>query len=164
VFHLLLLLEPAAASLAAQRATPEQLQDLRMLAEEPDPNAPEAFDAFVARNADFHVRLAETSGNVRLAATLSRLLEELQRLYHAGLDLRAGVDDHRGEHRELMAALLKANHHAAHDIAVRQIEASRERVMEALLAAMSSPTAPGVMLNIERQRPRKRAWRAGARP
>jgi DNA-binding GntR family transcriptional regulator len=156
IFHLRLLLEPAAAALAAERASADQLQALRALAEDgTDVVTAHDFAALIARNREFHVLLAEASGNARLAATLRHLLEEIQRLFLAGLDLREGVEEQRGEHRDLVAALLKGNHHLAHDIAVRQIESSRERVMEALLAAMSSPIAAGVKLNIEpRRRPR----------
>jgi DNA-binding GntR family transcriptional regulator len=153
IFYLRLLLEPAAAALAAERATADQLQALRTLAESaPDVGADDRFATFIAQNREFHVRLAEASGNTRLASTLKHLLEEIQRLYLSGLDLRESIEDQRGEHRDLVAALLKGNHHLAHDIAVRQIESSRERVMEALLAAMSSPVATGVKLNIEARR------------
>jgi DNA-binding GntR family transcriptional regulator len=157
IFHLRLLLEPAAAALAAERASADQLQSLRALAEDgTEVVTTDDFAALIARNREFHVLLAEASGNARLAATLRHLLEEIQRLFLAGLDLRESVEEQRGEHRDLVAALLKGNHHLAHDIAVRQIESSRERVMEALLAAMSSPIAAGVKLNIE---PRRRARR-----
>lgn len=157
IFNLRLLLEPAAAALAAERASPEQLQALRALAEEHfEPDSTESFAAFIAQNRQFHALLAEASGNRRLASTLKHLLEEIQRLYLAGLDLRAGIEEQRGEHHDLVAALLKGNHHVAHDIAVRQIESSRERVMNALLASMSSPTAPAVKLNIEPRRSRAR--------
>ncbi len=153
IFHLRLLLEPAAAALAAERATADQLQALRVLAERDgegiEAGDADAFAGLITRNREFHVLLAEASGNTRLAATLRHLLEEIQRLFLAGLDLRESVEEQRGEHRDLVAALLKGNHHLAHDIAVRQIESSRERVMEALLAAMSSPTAAAVKLNIE---------------
>lgn len=153
IFHLRLLLEPAAAALAAERATAEQLQALRALAEDPPPSgSADDFSAFVQQDRQFHVLLAQASGNSRLGATLGRLLEEIQRLYFAGLDLADSVEEQRGEHRDLVAALLKGNHHLAHDIAVRQIESSRERVMEALLASMSSPTAVGVQLSIDPRR------------
>ena len=150
IFNLRLMLEPAAAAMAAEHATAEQLQALRKLAE--DHEDPADFRAFIAQNRAFHVKLAEASGNARLAATLTHLLEEMQRLYLSGLDLRSGIEEQRGEHRDLMAALLKGNHHLAHDIAVRQIESSRERVMESLLAAMSSPSPAAVNLNLDVRR------------
>lgn len=154
IFNLRLLLEPAAAAMAAEHATTAQLQALRTLAEDQDD--PDDYRAFIAQNREFHVKLAEASGNARLAATLTHLLEEMQRLYLSGLDLRSGIEEQRGEHRDLMAALLKGNHHLAHDIAVRQIESSRERVMESLLAAMSSTSPAAVKLNLEVRRPTAR--------
>lgn len=150
IFNLRLLLEPAAAAMAAEHATAEQLQSLRALAEEQEDAVD--FRTFISQNRAFHVKLAEASGNARLAATLTHLLEEMQRLYLSGLDLRSGIEDQRGEHRDQMAALLKGNHHLAHDIAVRQIESSRQRVMESLLAAMSSPSPAAVKLNLEVRR------------
>lgn len=153
IFNLRLLLEPAAAALAAERATADQLQALRLLAEENgEVDSDDGFAAFIAQGREFHVRLAEASGNRRLAVTLQHLLEEMQRLYLSGLNVRSGIEDQRGEHRDLVAALLKGNHHLAHEIAVRQIESSRERIMEALLGAMSSPVAAGVNLAIDRRR------------
>lgn len=139
IFNLRLLLEPAAAAMAAEHATAEQLQELRTLAEEHDATGSDDYRAFVTQTRTFHVRLAEASGNRRLAAILTHLLEEMQRLYLSGLDIRAGVEQQRGEHQDLVAALLKGNHHLAHEIAVRQIESSRQHVMESLLAAMSRP-------------------------
>lgn len=135
IFNLRLLLEPAAAAMAAEHATAEQLHELRRLAEEEDDA--DDYQRFVTLSRSFHVRLAEASGNGRLASTLTHLLEEMQRLYLSGIDLHVGVRHERGEHRDLVAALLKGNHHLAHDIAARQVESSRERVMEALLAAMT---------------------------
>ncbi|HEX5590110.1 MAG TPA: GntR family transcriptional regulator [Candidatus Limnocylindrales bacterium] len=151
IFNMRLLLEPAAAAMAAEHATAAQLQALRHLAED---GADDLGDdrAFIAQNRAFHVMLAAASGNARLASTLTHLLEEMQRLYLSGLDLRNGVEQQRGEHRDLVAALLKGNHHLAHDIAVRQIESSRERIMESLLAAMSSTGPAGVKLGVEVRR------------
>lgn len=153
IFNMLLLLEPAAASAAAEHATPDQLRLLRDLAEEPADHDHDDFVAFVTRNRDFHIALAEASGNARLAATLRHTLEELQRLYLSGLDRKAAMQDHHGQHAELIAALLKGNHHQAHDIARRQVEGSRVRMMEALFAAMSAPGSTRLRLTVE---PRKR--------
>lgn len=139
IFNLRLLLEPAAAAMAADHATAEQLQELRALAEEHESADHDDYEAFVTQARAFHVKLAEASGNGRLASTLTHLLEEMQRLYLSGFDIRAGIEQQRGDHRDLVAALLKGNQHLAHEIAVRQIESSRERVMESLLAAMSKP-------------------------
>lgn len=141
VFHMRTLLEPAAAELAAERASAEQLKRLQELAEESYVYGTlPTYEEFVVKNRDFHVLLAEASGNGRLAASLQNLLEEMQRLFLFGLDIRDSAEEQIEEHRELVDALLKGNHHLAREIATRQIETSRKRVMEALLGQMSGPS------------------------
>jgi DNA-binding GntR family transcriptional regulator len=139
VFQMRMLLEPAAAELAAERATAAQLKRLQGLAEESYVFGElPTYEEFVVKNREFHVLLAEASGNGRLAAMLRNLLEEMQRLFLFGLDIRDSAEEQIAEHRELVDALLKGNHHLARDIARRQIETSRKRVMEALLAEVTS--------------------------
>lgn len=134
VFFIRLLVEPAAAELAAERATAEQLRELQELSQKTYVfGDPETYERFISENRAFHVKLAEASGNRRLAATLGKLLEEMQRLFYLGLDLRDSAEEQVAEHREMLEALLKGNHHVAHEIAKRQVESSRKRVMEALL-------------------------------
>jgi DNA-binding GntR family transcriptional regulator len=70
---------------------------------------------------------------------LRTLLEEMQRLFLFGLDIRDSAKEQIDEHHELVDALLKGNPHVAREIAVRQIETSRKRVIEALLEEMSGP-------------------------
>lgn len=120
VFHLRLLLEPAAAELAAERATADQLKRLQELAEQSYVYGElPTYEEFLVKNREFHVLLAEASGNGRLAATLRNLLEDMQRLFLFGLDLGDSAQEHIQEHRELVDALLKGNHHLARDISVR---------------------------------------------
>lgn len=142
VFFIRLLVEPAAAELAAERATAEQLRELQELSQKTYIfGDPETYERFIAENRAFHVKLAEASGNRRLAATLRKLLEEMQRLFYLGLDLRDSAEEQVVEHRELLEALLKGNHHVAHEIAKRQVESSRKRVMEALLNSVGTSAA-----------------------
>lgn len=140
VFQMRLLLEPAAAELAAERATAEQLKRLQDLAEESYVygDVP-TYEDFVVKNREFHVLLAEASGNERLAAALRNLLEEMQRLFLFGLDIRDSAEEQIREHRDLVDALLKGNHQMARAIATQQIETSRKRVLEALLNEVDGP-------------------------
>lgn len=140
VFQMRMLLEPAAAELAAERATADQLKRLQELAEESYVYGElPTYEEFVVKNREFHVLLAAASGNGRLAAMLRNLLEEMQRLFLFGLDIRDSAQEQIAEHRELVDALLKGNQHMARQIATEQIETSRKRVMEALLGEMSGP-------------------------
>lgn len=134
MFHLRLLLEPAAAELAAERASAEQLKELQMLADESYVHGREdTYSNFIVKNRLFHMKIAEASGSRRLAKIHKSLLEEMARLFYIGLELRDSADEQVAEHKELLDALLKGNHHLARDISARQIETSRKRIIEGLL-------------------------------
>lgn len=134
VYQLRQILEPAAAELAATNATPEQLQGLRALVED---HSAATYEERADKLLRFHEILAEASGNRRLAATMASLLDEMQRLLSIGLDVEDSVTLHVGEHRELLEALLKGNHHNAREIAERQVETGRMRMFEAILASLT---------------------------
>ena len=146
IYQLRQVVEPAAAELAAANATPEQLQEMRNLVED-DPDS--SYTDRAERVLRFHEVLAEASGNARLASVLSGLMDEMQRLLYLGLDISESVALHSGEHRELLDALLKGNHHLAREIAENQVEVGRMRMFEAILASLTSAggTADRVVLN-----------------
>ena len=138
VFQLRLLLEPAAAELAAERASPEHLQKLKQTVDE-EPSDSHQDEAH--RSARFHATLAEASGNSRLAATLHNLLDEMHRLQFIGLERENDHEKEASEHRDLLDALLKGNHHLARDIAQRHVESDRMRVFEAILGSITGDGA-----------------------
>ncbi len=133
VFHVRLLLEPSAAELAAQRVTGPQLAELRRLAM---PRGSGHGDAHAA-NRSFHLAVAEASGNPRLAAFIGKLLEEVERLYHLGLDFGQDHPAHADSHLALVEALMEGDHHLARDIMSEAVQTSRRRVMEALIGSDS---------------------------
>ncbi len=147
IFQLRLLLEPAAAELAAERANPEQLQGLRELADVDDEASYEDRVDHIRR---FHTALAEASGNARLASSLASLLDGSQRLYFAGLDLSPSIGDHINGHRELVDAIIKGNHHLAAKIARDHVEAGRLKVIDAILASLtgSNPNAATALVGV----------------
>jgi GntR family transcriptional regulator, rspAB operon transcriptional repressor len=147
LFEMRLLLEPAAAELAATRASQEELAALHELAHESFvPGDPDSYERFLEHNREFHVRVARAAGNERLATTLRVLLEEMQRLFFISLSGNAPELVH--EHHELHDALLARDAVRARRVVIDQIEASRSRVMAGLLAG-AHPTgraASGVVL------------------
>jgi len=150
LFEMRLLLEPAAAELAATRASQEELAALHDLAHESYvPGDPGSYERFLARNREFHVRVAQAAGNERLASTLRVLLEEMQRLFFLSLSRNeeSTATELVHEHHELHDALLARDAAEARRIVIDQIEASRSRVMAGLLAG-THPTASaaGVVL------------------
>lgn len=135
VFQLRLLLEPAAAELAAERAKPEHLQILRSAVENSDETDAEDL---VKRAGVFHSTLAEASGNRRLSNSLQHLFDEMQRLRFIGLSTENPDVDESVEHRELLDALLKGNHHLAREITQRHVESDRMRIFDSILGSLGS--------------------------
>ena len=136
IFALRLLLEPAAARLAAGRIDERVLTQLN----EPclagyTPGDRSSESDFLRANREFHVAIANASGNRRLARVLEHLLEGTERLFHMGLAVRDRTDEMRHEHETLMSALLAADGDAAAKATVDQVNAARKMVMDGILAA-----------------------------
>jgi DNA-binding GntR family transcriptional regulator len=150
LFEMRLLLEPAAAELAATRASQEDLAALHDLAHESyAPGDPDSYERFLERNREFHVRVAKATGNERLATTLRVLLEEMQRLFFISLTGDGTAVELVHEHHELHDALLARDAARARQVVIDQIEASRSRVMAGLLAGAqpAGRAASGVVLS-----------------
>lgn len=140
IFDLRLTLESAAVERAAQEPSAEQIAKLKQLAgvryalEDP-----QSHSAFLEANRAFHLALAETTANRRLVDLLERLLIEMDRLFHLGLRLRDSSEEMAREHEEVVAALEVGDADAAKDAIKRQIIASRDRIMEAIMQGELHP-------------------------
>ncbi|MDA2979393.1 MAG: GntR family transcriptional regulator [Actinomycetota bacterium] len=134
IYQLRQVVEPAAAELAAANASPEQLQELRRLVEE---STKDSYEQKVDKVLRFHEILAEASGNDRLSAVIGGLMDEMECLLSLGLDIEKSVSVQASEHRELLDALLKGNHHSARTIAEHQVEVGRMRMFEAILESLT---------------------------
>jgi DNA-binding GntR family transcriptional regulator len=145
VFQLRLLLESAAAELAAEHITEEGLRQLKALVGVRYTYRDRAsYARFLRANREFHVAVAEASGNGRLAAFVAKLLEDMERILHLGLDLRDSADEMATEHQELVDALLKGDADLAGRVVTEQLQNSRKRVLEALVSSVGA--ASGIHL------------------
>jgi DNA-binding GntR family transcriptional regulator len=136
IFALRLLLEPAAARQAAGRIDAALLRELNELCRagyKPGDRASES--RFLRANRQFHVAIADASGNRRLARLLGQLLEETERLFHLGLAVRDRTEEMKHEHEDLLAALVRGDGGAAEQAAIAQIDAARTMVMDGILSA-----------------------------
>jgi len=133
IYELRAIVETAAVRLAAVRGTTEQL---RQIAETADFTYKYrdigSYASFLNLNADFHRSVAGLAGNARLVDQVSRLLDELNRVFHLGLDLRDSAHEMRDEHLALADALTQRDPDRAEAIVRSQIERSQQRVLEAL--------------------------------
>jgi DNA-binding GntR family transcriptional regulator len=140
VFELRLMLEPAAARMAAGKVPMRDLKVYDDLCREGyEPADPRTRARFLAANKAFHVTIAEATGNARLATAIEQLLDEMMRLLHLGLGLRKASQATLHEHKALVKALARGDGEAAERIAREQIEEARSIVLSAIL------TSPSVM-------------------
>jgi len=145
IFELRSILESAAARLASLRATDQQLAEFSAAAnftyvfKDPD-----SYSHFLDLNADFHRSLGLLAGNQRLADQISKVLDQLTRVFHLGLDLRDSTDEMRDEHLMLAQALSDRDPDRAEQIAQAQISRSQQRVLEALTDSLLGGAVGGL--------------------
>jgi DNA-binding GntR family transcriptional regulator len=149
VFQLRLLLETAAAELAAEHITEEALRQLNALVAVRYTYRDRAsYGRFLRANRDFHIAVAQASGNQRLAAFVGKLLEDMERILHLGLDLRDSAEEMATEHAELVDALLRGDGALARKVVTEQLQNSRKRVLEAVVGQAGA--AAGIRLVLDR--------------
>lgn len=136
IFELRLLLEPAAARRATGKVDRDVLTRMDELCRAGySPGNRESETRFLQVNRLFHVTIAEASGNRRLAAVLAQLLEQMERLFHLGLQVRDRSVEMQHEHEALVDALARGDADTAERVTVAQIEAARRMVMDGILSA-----------------------------
>jgi DNA-binding GntR family transcriptional regulator len=139
ILNLRMILEPAAAELAAQNATAEQLRVLRRLVQHGErPNSPQAFSL----DREFHVAVAEASGNPRLARYVATVLDEVQRVYNVCEGMEGAVRPGKDRRAGLVEAIIKNDPRQARVIMVETIQDARTRVLELLLSASMQSLSP----------------------
>ena len=134
IYELRSIVESAAARLSAVRGAQERLDRIRTNADfsyvYKDRHS---YVEFLACNNNFHRSIAEAAGNQRLVDLVSKLLDELTRVFHLGLDLRDSAKEMRDEHLALAQALCDRDPGRAEQIVQSQITRSQNRVLEALI-------------------------------
>lgn len=138
IFELRLMLEPAAARMAAGKVSTQQLRMYDDICREGyEPGDAKSTGRFLDANKAFHVTIARAAGNARLAAAIENLLDDMTRLMHLGLSLRKGGPDVNYEHKALLKALARGDGEAAERACREEIEGSRQMVVSAILTSSS---------------------------
>ena len=112
IYHLLGLLESDAAGVVAQRASTEQIQELRALHDKLEKQVRQR-DAFFATNEQFHIRLLQMSGNRWLEQTVHDLRKVMKLNRHHSLFRQGRLAESLAEHREVMQAIERRDAEAA---------------------------------------------------
>lgn len=141
LFDLRLLLEPPAARRAAGRISDEQRQRLTALRQAHyQPRDHASAQAFLSANTEFHVTIAEASGNSLLASMVRSLLERVERVHHMSHLLYDRNAEAQREHEELLDALLASDGERAECLMREQVLAAKQFVVETMVASSSLQT------------------------
>ena len=133
IFEIRSILETQSVRLAALRAPVEQLQNIIDLANFTYKyQQKESYLGFLRRNAEFHFSIAAASGNFRLADQVSKILDELNRVFHLGLDISDSAEEMRSDHLSLAKALMKREPDMAEKLVMVEIKRSHDRVKKAI--------------------------------
>jgi DNA-binding GntR family transcriptional regulator len=133
LFEMRLILEEYSAELTAKYGSEEDIKHILDISEftyvHKDKNS---YALFLEKNMEFHRQIILSTRNSRLLDTMTRLLEDLNRIFYLGLDIRDSAEEMRVEHHNLAIALSERDADKAKKLAGEQIIHSRNRIMEAL--------------------------------
>jgi DNA-binding FadR family transcriptional regulator len=115
--------EGGGAALAAERATPEQVERLAGLADEMA--AIGDYDTWGERDTLFHLLLADASGSPRLVAQVGEIRAEVYRIAKLGTVPHPTVELADREHREIVRAVAAGLPDAAREAMTRHVESTR---------------------------------------
>lgn len=138
LFTYRIIVEGTAAQLAAGHVKAADLQRLDELCQvHYNVGDVESEENYWRANFDFHVMVAEASGNRRLAAAVRQVLEESERVLHLSNILKTRRAELSSEHEGLVEALIAGDGETAHKMVVQHITALQQLVLEALVRSPS---------------------------
>jgi len=115
--------EGGAASLAAERATSEQVGYLERLASEMEET--QDFDAWSERDTLFHLIVADASGSQRLVSQVAEIRAEVYRIAGLGSVPPGAAELADREHREILGAIAAREPDRAREAMTRHVETTR---------------------------------------
>jgi DNA-binding GntR family transcriptional regulator len=130
------ILEPDAAAMAAERATPEQLAALRTEAElHYTPGDRATYEAYLRANSRFHRTMVRCSGNSLLEGMVMSALDRHQRPLYLGLDVGIDAAAATAEHWALVDAIAARDPERATRLMIDHVSHAESRIVGALRAA-----------------------------
>lgn len=133
LFDVRAILEAGAAELACQRIGRAELENLERLADVSyEQDARPNLKVVVQTNREFHAAIARASGSERLSSLLQRSLDELERFFFLGAQLRGIGAETRDDHRAIVDILRAGDPAGARAVMIRHNEATRRGLFRSL--------------------------------
>ncbi len=123
-----LVIEPACAGLAAERATPAQIRQIELLAEyEYYPGMKTSYCTFLERNYNLHTEIASCSGNQLFREMVSNLQARLMRYFYLVISMDSYGHQLVDEHRAIAKAIKRRQPELARQKTLDHIQKTIER-------------------------------------
>ena len=130
------IVEPQAAALAAERATEEDIADLRTRATLPyDPSDEGGFVDYCRANSRFHLGVVRCARNPRLENIVMSALDMYQRPTYLRIGRQLDPKNPSAKHHAIVDAIEQHDAVAAHAVMLGHIRRGGERILAALKAA-----------------------------
>ncbi len=143
IFQLRKIVESAAASMAASNTTLSHVRLKKLGLMKCRASDPASLRAFVRANTEFHIEIANLSGNRQLSKIIAQLLAASDRFVNLGMMQRPQqAEGTLVQHRNLTAAIVRGDGELAARIAEEHIAMSHRMVIDGLLSNSSFREAP----------------------
>lgn len=130
------IVEPQAAGLAAQRATPAEIESLRGLATVAfNPADETSFADYCRANARFHLCVVRAARNSMLENIVMSALDMYQRPTYMRIGRQMDAANPSAKHQAIAEAIARGDASRAQAIMLQHIKGGGERIIEALTAA-----------------------------
>jgi GntR family transcriptional regulator, rspAB operon transcriptional repressor len=132
-----LMLEPSAAALAAERASQQELDEMRVLATyEYHVDDKRSYREFLQTNLQLHTLIAQSTKNRRLSDVVSNIHIRLMRFFYLGLSFEPYGPTLVAEHISLVEAICNRDTGEARRMATEHISKAIERSASLLMGAI----------------------------
>ncbi len=133
VFEIRSALEALAASLAAERITDDEIEELeRLLLKINECIKNHDLDGLVSVDTAFHDIVYKASRNERLVQIVSNLREQIQRFRKTSLSSPGRIRHTVEEHKKIVDAIASRDAALAHELAQEHVENAENQILEAV--------------------------------
>jgi DNA-binding GntR family transcriptional regulator len=138
-----LVVDPAAAGLAAERATPEQIRSIEKWANyQYHPGQKASYHTFLEWNQNLHVEIAAASGNELFADIATNLQARLIRYFYMVISMDSFGVDLADEHRQIVQAIRARKPEVARQKAADHVLKTIARTMTLDFASLNAGLKP----------------------